>query len=1523
LLIHNNQARDFNYHPKLGEKVAVNFVAWNKTIRAEILGEAGWQKEFIVWALDYGFPFRTKEEYVFRLPTKMTRQIDHIRCGGLANILPAENEYDYMEDYLAVVKKDNWPQSTCDILDKFLMDAASITFVEHFKSTGNHCWGNLFVVDHRGEFFDAREHLLSAKLALEEATKFQEIIPKLKTTSILQFLSNNGKLTKKTNTIRGRIADLCVVQNSTSAIDEHAKRKVEDWRARNKRQSDLIDVASVAESSISREMTADDVAFDDSVSAKNFNSSDDGRKVNVGITNYIGKAGTLAKIKVAEDKLKWPGDEHFKVKIEINRDENSSPDLTNVCMRTENLLRLRTKYAHLEEDCSNDVSTSISFVASHASSISSRSQQLMELREKYKEHESSLTTLSLGQTYALGIIDHKKTLDAKMDESNSQRLRTAVHSPSLLKDQKCKPSDQTNSITHYEPTKSTRKCAIGGSEDEKKKHFHGMSYTTLSVTNDDKENVEQESIKMESEEELIKSYKLKCPREVNPMNIKKNLASPYNNLIMVPGGFNISRLTNYRNEDSHWHRMKSMPVDKFKKIAETKKEVLTNEQNGYPSLETIPSNRYSEGAKKGRNLLRDDSPTIDEKHAGGTVDTTAFPEDFVIKRRNTPIKRSPPLIIMKSSRNNQSRDTFKFNKDVNIPTRHKPKLADTQFDAIHMMYENVEREEQANDHSILDSKSLNTSFKSKELRNPILSNSYIDCNKTPSSSTNQILLEYQVKVNSETSSSNESNLKDVIRKEKGCISIKHKKQKQMIFNFEGKNAIPNFEPVALAHSNVPLYPLKTVSEAQFLPQIHKEMLNMRIKQICAIQMYAWPHMLRNNSIFIISPSKSGKTWSYLPALCNDIYYDLIDLKSTFGPVAIVLVASMKHVEQVSDSCRRLMSALKDQAPVVVASFGLRNFRRTKTKLLKSCGMLVITPSSLLRLLNDGENKNLFNGERLKRIVIDDMGLIMSRAQKDFAMALGALFTLCKKSGGQTVIPQIAATSCRWDVAFIELTRLSNQPLLLITDFLEATIYGKVELSIKLRSKMEKKETMQRFLKKCNKTAQMSSRTMIICNEDYEVREVRQFLAEYGYLSLGYSRDSAEIERIFINEWKRKKSDNIFVCTDGALVELQIRNVQNLIHYSMPTSWTQFNARFSVLVESYDNLLADTFAKILPSAHSSNRISSLILLDDDNNLQLPRLVDFMRMHQQIVRPHIQAMANHLLLTLADARVCNGVQLCPDVLDFGECDEFFCNKRHEVTSLDVVTEKDDIPMDGEIRIHILKTVSPCHYIARLLEHKPHRAKQWVEIRHSRKATAFALQLDQHYHHKNNRSHHWLPLVGDICVYKYSNAYRRVCILDILTFSPSADVVQDSLKLTLKLIDDGEILKAVQSSDIFICHQKFKDFPYQAIDIRLINMVPYDNERVWDSKSTKLVRKWIMDDINDTHVVQATVNFAFASNIWINNLFVMEKLSRIGVYKQLVNLKKTLIENQLALCYVGDRKSVYDVVSKYGLLKRQSPD
>uniref|UniRef100_A0A1A9VI41 Tudor domain-containing protein n=1 Tax=Glossina austeni TaxID=7395 RepID=A0A1A9VI41_GLOAU len=237
-----NTARDIAYHPKLGEKVAVSFVAWNKVkvVRAEILCEVKWLNEFIVWALDYGFPFRTKIEFIHQLPKKMMRQINHIHCGGLANILPGENEYDYVKGKSSMIKKDNWTQRVCDILEKLLITTHTITFVEEFQSRDGRHWGNLMIVNHKGQVFNAREHLLSAHHAVA-IEKFEAIALKLKTINVQRFLSNSGKLTTRTNIIRGNMGSYCKIQKTESAIYDFVKRKVEDWYIRNKRDNHMID----------------------------------------------------------------------------------------------------------------------------------------------------------------------------------------------------------------------------------------------------------------------------------------------------------------------------------------------------------------------------------------------------------------------------------------------------------------------------------------------------------------------------------------------------------------------------------------------------------------------------------------------------------------------------------------------------------------------------------------------------------------------------------------------------------------------------------------------------------------------------------------------------------------------------------------------------------------------------------------------------------------------------------------------------------------------------------------------------------------------------------------------------------------------------------------------------------------------------------------------------------------------------------------------------------------------------------
>lgn len=64
----------------------------------------------------------------------------------------------------------------------------------------------------------------------------------------------------------------------------------------------------------------------------------------------------------------------------------------------------------------------------------------------------------------------------------------------------------------------------------------------------------------------------------------------------------------------------------------------------------------------------------------------------------------------------------------------------------------------------------------------------------------------------------------------------------------------------------------------------------------------------------------------------------------------------------------------------------------------------------------------------------------------------------------------------------------------------------------------------------------------------------------------------------ISDWKSRcnnndtKDVNIMVCTDYILQECNVRNVQNIIHYSLPSKPENFNRRYLASVEYYQNKL---------------------------------------------------------------------------------------------------------------------------------------------------------------------------------------------------------------------------------------------------------------------------------------------------------------------------------------------------------------
>nr|XP_036221458.1 uncharacterized protein LOC106615786 isoform X2 [Bactrocera oleae] len=210
--------------PELNALVAVKFLAWNKLIRARVDHIASFGKnvkegQFIMWAIDYGFPFQTKADQIFRLPNKLTTPVDYIRCGGLANVVPAEEFY--MKNTMMKKISKKWHQ-------QFTLDSQD--------------WGELIIRTNMGIKYRVKDHLISLHLATETESNFRDECKKLTTTKIAPWMCNNGNSKFYTNRVYIFPGVVGITHNPSKCLemtcDIKAKKKVDDWYERNRFKSE-------------------------------------------------------------------------------------------------------------------------------------------------------------------------------------------------------------------------------------------------------------------------------------------------------------------------------------------------------------------------------------------------------------------------------------------------------------------------------------------------------------------------------------------------------------------------------------------------------------------------------------------------------------------------------------------------------------------------------------------------------------------------------------------------------------------------------------------------------------------------------------------------------------------------------------------------------------------------------------------------------------------------------------------------------------------------------------------------------------------------------------------------------------------------------------------------------------------------------------------------------------------------------------------------------------------------------------
>lgn len=173
--------------------------------------------------------------------------------------------------------------------------------------------------------------------------------------------------------------------------------------------------------------------------------------------------------------------------------------------------------------------------------------------------------------------------------------------------------------------------------------------------------------------------------------------------------------------------------------------------------------------------------------------------------------------------------------------------------------------------------------------------------------------------------------------------------------------------------------------------------------------------------------------------------------------------------------------------------------------------------------------------------------------------------------------------------------------------------------------------------------------------------------------------------------------------------------------------------------------------------------SLILLDENNNTQLPRLIQFMVQHGvQSIDPAVQTLVKRIETQTEEQRNRQLVALCPELVLLGDCMSVVCTMRHTLTEAD--RSRPAIPRHGVVKLVVMEVLSPVHFSCRLVEHRALGSNDWQRVENSMEYMQFSMRFMNHYGVEENHRTHAAAQLGDLCVVAEDSSYQRCQITDI---------------------------------------------------------------------------------------------------------------------------------------------------------------
>lgn len=114
---------------------------------------------------------------------------------------------------------------------------------------------------------------------------------------------------------------------------------------------------------------------------------------------------------------------------------------------------------------------------------------------------------------------------------------------------------------------------------------------------------------------------------------------------------------------------------------------------------------------------------------------------------------------------------------------------------------------------------------------------------------------------------------------------------------------------------------------------------------------------------------------------------------------------------------------------------------------------------------------------------------------------------------------------------------------------------------------------------------------------------------------------------------------------------------------------------------------------------------------------------------------------------------------------------------------------------------------------------------------------------------------------------------------------------------LLIDTNIITFCKFNEVLVLPERFKEFPPQAVDVRISRVLPQDLDAKWDNKSTKCVKRWFKQYKNCSYI-QSKIDLTLMDCIWVKSVEIIEKASSNTFEKMSLSIKDNLIESFAAV-------------------------